>query len=100
MNSQEFTLDIFTTPFNRLLKVVRREVKESKNMLIDFSKSSSTNKNVSLVMDNGMWRQVPTTDLWFWSAEWQQGEREVDEQIRNGQVEHYKTFDDFLNSLE
>jgi hypothetical protein len=35
-------------------------------------------------------KPVPKDQEWFWSAEWQKGEREVDEDLKAGR---YKTFD-------
>lgn len=34
--------------------------------------------------------RVPTDEAWFWTEEWQKGEREANEDVRQGR---YKTFD-------
>ena len=37
--------------------------------------------------------------LWFWAEEWQEGERRVDEYIREGNFEEFDTMEEFLRSL-
>lgn len=32
------------------------------------------------------WTSVPTDQRWFWTPEWQAGERAVDEQVTSGEV--------------
>ncbi len=36
---------------------------------------------------------------WFWTKEWQAGERKVDEYIRSGNFEEFDTIEDFLDTL-
>lgn len=42
---------------------------------------------------------VPLDQAWFWTEEWQAGEREVDEQIAAGRVVEYDSADDFAAYL-
>lgn len=44
-------------------------------------------------------RTVPTDQAWFWTPEWQEGEREADDEIRHGLVHRFDSADDFLKSL-
>jgi hypothetical protein len=37
---------------------------------------------------------------WFWTKEWQEGERRVDEEIRNGDYEEFDNEDDLIMFLE
>jgi hypothetical protein len=37
---------------------------------------------------------------WFWTEEWQQGEKEVEEHIHRGEVETFDSMDEFLASLD
>ena len=37
---------------------------------------------------------------WYWTDEWQAGERESKADIAAGRVERYDTVDDFIRSLE
>jgi hypothetical protein len=37
---------------------------------------------------------------WFWTEEWQAGEREAEAEIARGEVERFTTAEDFLASLE
>ena len=38
--------------------------------------------------------------LWFWTDEWQEKEREVDEHICNGECQTFDTMEEFISSLE
>ena len=42
---------------------------------------------------------VPAEDAWFWSAGWQDGEREAQAQIKAGEVETFSSEDDFLAAV-
>lgn len=42
---------------------------------------------------------VDRSQAWFWTPEWQAGEREASEQAARGEGEVFKTDDDFLDSL-
>lgn len=37
---------------------------------------------------------VPDTQAWFWTSEWQKGEREADEDIKEGRVSEAMTVDE------
>jgi hypothetical protein len=37
---------------------------------------------------------------WFWTAEWQEAEREVEEDLAAGRYETFDTIDEFIASLE
>ena len=43
--------------------------------------------------------EVDPSQLWFWSREWQEDERRVDEELRTGQYEEFDNLDDFINTL-
>lgn len=42
----------------------------------------------------------PADQAWFWTPEWQEGEREADEQIAAGQTTHFDSTEDFLAALD
>jgi antitoxin PrlF len=42
---------------------------------------------------------VDRSQAWFWTPEWQAGEREATEQARRGEGEQFETGRDFLDSL-
>lgn len=44
-------------------------------------------------------KRIPKGDEWFWSDEWQAGEREVDEQITRGEVYSYETMEEAIKAL-
>jgi hypothetical protein len=37
---------------------------------------------------------------WFWTKEWQEGERRVDEHLRRGEYEDFDSMDDFIAALD
>ena len=43
---------------------------------------------------------IDATQAWFWTPEWQAGEREADADIAAGRVTTYLTAEEFLASLE
>lgn len=45
-------------------------------------------------------KMIPADQAWFWTPEWQAGEREASQQIARGLVETYQNSDDFLRSFE
>lgn len=46
-------------------------------------------------------RLIDADQAWFWTREWQDGEREADEDIREGRVSGpFKTADDLMKHLE
>jgi len=42
---------------------------------------------------------VDRSQAWFWTPEWQAGEREATEQVARGEGELFKTDEEFLDSL-
>lgn len=42
---------------------------------------------------------IPTDQRWFWTEQWQAGEREASEQIARGEATHHGDVDDFFNDL-
>ena len=43
---------------------------------------------------------VPKDQAWFWTEKWQAEEREVDEEIRTGQISAPQNLEDFIHDLE
>jgi hypothetical protein len=50
------------------------------------------------------WMAVSTSEAadqaWFWTPEWQEGEREVDEHLAAGRTQRFGSVDEFLAALE
>jgi antitoxin PrlF len=42
---------------------------------------------------------IDATQAWFWTAEWQRGEREADADLAAGRGEVFDTAEDFLDAL-
>jgi len=43
---------------------------------------------------------VPKDQAWFWTDKWQAEEREVDEEIKTGQISSSQNAGDFINDLK
>jgi hypothetical protein len=43
--------------------------------------------------------EIDPEQAWFWTEEWQEGERKVDEYLRRGEYEEFDNIDDFIDSL-
>lgn len=43
---------------------------------------------------------VPKDQAWFWTEEWQREEREVEQQVKNGQLTHPISLDETLDDLD
>lgn len=44
--------------------------------------------------------QIPASQKWFWTEEWQQGEREAEEDIRLGNVKAFNNVHNLIAELE
>jgi antitoxin PrlF len=44
--------------------------------------------------------RIPTDQRWFWTPEWQAGEREASEQIAAGETTYFDNDEDFLAYLK
>ena len=42
---------------------------------------------------------IDATQAWFWTPEWQRGEREADEELAAGSAETFGSGEDFLDAL-
>jgi len=42
---------------------------------------------------------IPADQQWFWTEEWQAGEREAQAEIESGKVNHFNSMKDFLTDL-
>ena len=43
---------------------------------------------------------VPADQAWFWTPEWQAGEREADEDIRAGRVRTFHDIDEMFDAMD
>lgn len=43
---------------------------------------------------------IDADQAWFWTEEWQKGEREASEDLREGRFERHETAGDFMKALE
>jgi antitoxin MazE len=42
---------------------------------------------------------VPKDQAWFWTEKWQKEEKEVDEQLKTGQLKGFENIDDLIEDL-
>jgi hypothetical protein len=54
----------------------------------------------SAEMSGEAWFPIPETQAWFWTPEWQDGEREVDEHIAAGRTTYFESTEEFLAALD
>ena len=45
-------------------------------------------------------KMIDASQAWFWTPEWQAGEREADADIAAGRVERFESDEEFLAALE
>lgn len=45
-------------------------------------------------------KSVPADQAWFWTDEWQAGEREASQQVARGEGTVYQSAEEFLDSLD
>jgi len=61
--------------------------------------SASTGSRAYLVIHDGEVIEIDPNQIWFWSKEWQAGEKKVDQFIERGEIEKFDSMEEFLSSL-
>ncbi|QQK74180.1 AbrB/MazE/SpoVT family DNA-binding domain-containing protein [Salicibibacter cibarius] len=51
-----------------------------------------------LVLERG--QVIPASQAWFWTEEWQEGEKEAEEDIKAGRVKKFDNVHDLIADLE
>ena len=71
------------------------------NHLSSSDVASSTNeaKVFIPILHEGRIIMIDPEQSWYWTDEWQAGERRVDEYIRNGDYDTFDTMEEFLRTL-
>jgi hypothetical protein len=54
---------------------------------------------IDLGWRNGSQEEKAFEQRWFWSEEWQEGEREADEDIAKGRMKNFDSFEDLKRDL-
>ena len=44
-------------------------------------------------------QSIPDDQAWFWTEEWQKGEREVDEALARGEYQDFESVDELIKEL-
>ena len=66
---------------------------------LDVISSTDSGGVVALIVRNGELEVIPSSQNWFWTEEWQAGERKVDEYIEAGDFETFDSMEEFLDTL-
>jgi len=53
----------------------------------------------SLIFHNKRFHIVLNSQLWFWSDTWQEGEKQVNQDIKDGNILEFDSLEEFLDSL-
>jgi hypothetical protein len=54
---------------------------------------------IAFIIQKGEIEAISSSQSWFWTEEWQAGEREVDDYIAAGNVETFDSMEEFLDTL-
>jgi hypothetical protein len=76
-------------------KIVSYELKDVQEILKDLPKEK-INEAYRLMK----WLSAPDDQKYFWTKEWQQGEREADEDIKAGRVKKFTNVNDLFADLD
>jgi len=60
---------------------------------------SSADRGKELIQIDGESIVIDSSQRWFWSDEWQAGEKRVDKYIEEGNIEKFSSMEDFLSTL-
>ena len=52
-----------------------------------------------LIVHKGEVIEIDSNQIWFWTQEWQEGEKKVDQYIKRGEVEKFDSMEGFLSTL-
>jgi antitoxin PrlF len=66
---------------------------------LDLGRSTGTRGTIEIIYYAGNLRAVSTNQDWFWTEEWQAGERKVDEYIKLGKYQEFDSMEEFLRTL-
>jgi hypothetical protein len=72
---------------------------QSTGGMLDVASSTDSGGVLAFIIQNGEFEAISSSQSWFWTDEWQAGEREVDEYIANGDFETFDTMEEFLDTL-
>ena len=80
-----------------MLTIYRTKADDLDASFVDALKSLFGGREVDIII-----RPVETKpgQEWFWTADWQAAEREVEEDLAAGRYESFDTIDEFIASLE
>ncbi len=58
---------------------------------------ASIDKGIILLVPKDL---IDKNQTWFWTKEWQEGEREADEDIKAGRIREFDNVEDFIEELD
>ena len=66
---------------------------------LDVASSTDSGGVLAFIIQNGEFEAISSSQSWFWTEEWQAGEREVEEYIADGDFETFDSMEEFLDTL-
>lgn len=84
---------------NNLIRLFPLDFGHTKEDNVSVSPPTGTaNALVNLVGNE--WIEIDSSQAWFWTDEWQEGERQVEEYIRDENVQSFDSIEEFLRDLQ
>jgi hypothetical protein len=71
-------------------------------VLTSIGPSLREEEQIAKMSSSFMWYYIslPSDQSWFWSPQWQAGEAEADDDLREGRFKTFDHVDDFINFLD
>ena len=66
---------------------------------LDVASSTDSGGVLGFIVQNGEFEAISSSQSWFWTDEWQAGERKVDKYIAAGNFETFDSMEEFLDTL-
>lgn len=73
--------------------------REQFTLYIDMHGNNSHKRYHVVNTDSKRRIRIDPTQTWFWTDEWQAGEKQVDAEYEQGLTEHFDTIDELFNRL-
>jgi hypothetical protein len=71
----------------------------SKPIIQKLKFSDSNGTKGCLIVHNGEVLEIDPNQKWFWTSEWQEGEKKVEQYIERGEIETFDSMEEFLSTL-
>lgn len=112
MNQQHLNLDLPAELYERLRQAAQENGRSVESLIVDLLHWSYTEPGIAVEQQEdgrlawfaihprtGERVEIDPEQRWYWTAEWQAKEREVDEDLKAGRYEDFDNIDDFFDAL-